>query len=158
MPLPPIEEPGPFRRMMDGLVALEDTVNAELPTGATSLTVTRWRPLSLPDLPALWNWMPTDAPAEKLDTAANRDTFQISAYVGVEHSDADEEMAAIEIYADVVCQVFDVDFRNSPFLAGAVQIADRSGRRLVIDTFGESDVLCIEIPLRLLTHQIINPT
>jgi hypothetical protein len=143
---------------MDGLVALEETANDNLPDGAKTLPVKRWRPLQLPDLPAVWNWAPTFSPSERKDTAAQADSFLISVYIGVEHSDDVEQMAQVELYADVVCQLLDVDFRNSPFLDGAVHIADRTGRRLVIDTFGNTDVLCIELPLRLLVTQIVNPS
>jgi hypothetical protein len=157
MAIPPLEQPGPFARLMDGLEALERTINEQLPAGTKELVVYRWRTRQLPDLPAIYNWLPSQASAEKLDTAANRDAFPLSAYVGIEHSDDVEQLAAVELYADVACQVFDLDFRNSPFLGGAAQIADRTGRRLVVDSFGDTPVLCVELPLRLLTHQLINP-
>lgn len=157
MAIPPVETPGPLERAMDGLEALERTINDSLPAGRRTLVVARWRPLELPDLPAIWNWQPTLSPTESQDSAANRDEFLISAYIGVEHTDDSEQMAAVETYADVACQVLDLDFRNSPFLGGGVQLARRQGRRLVVDTFGQTPVLCVELPLRLIATQIVNP-
>ena len=102
-----------LRPLIDGLYDLEQDVHPDL-------SVDRWRRSDLPDLPAIWNWVPSPSELELTDQAQHRDTFNVSAYIGVRHSDSDEEMGAIELYADAFMAAVDPALHSRPPLGVAV--------------------------------------
>lgn len=128
------------REAMDGLVALEATLNDQLPTGALPLRVYRWRPRGLIEPPAIYHWAPDDTETEARDQARRRDALQLMCIVCVEHSDSNEEMAALEDYADLLRAAFDDAFDQTAPLGG-VRNAKRLGFRPIEDQFGDIAVL-----------------
>lgn len=137
-----------LKGVMDALFALEQTVHDDL-------KVYRWRPRAKPELPALWNWAPQTADFEQRDQAQHRDVFRISAYIGIHHSDSDEEMAALETYGDAFRAVVDPDFNRNEPLDGAVVWAKRSGQVPVLDEFPNQSVLCLELPMEFWVHRML---
>lgn len=146
---------GSLRIAMDALCALEQTISAALPAEGTvaqqaarQLTFHRWRPQEMPDLPAVWNWMP-ESPNDKRSNAHMRDKVDLRVQIGVRHTNVDEQMAEIEIYADVGRQVFDQAFQTNCTLDGTVELAQRKSMRTALDRFNGIDVLCVEFALQL---------
>lgn len=131
---------------MDLLVELENTVHADL-------TVVRWRPRANIELPALYNWF-DPSEAEFKDQAKRRDTLRLVAIVAVEHSDDDEEMAKVEVYADAFRQTIDAAFneRGGP-LSGARR-AERNNMQLLVDDFAGVNALCIGFELEIWLDRI----
>lgn len=141
---------GSLRDFMDAWVGLEQTVHPDL-------RVYRWRPSMMPELPALYNWM-TDAPHEVRGTGGLvRDTITLLCRIAIRHTDVDEQMAVIEIFADAFRNVVDTALRfpsQSP-LTGIALSADRTGMRTVLDTFNETDVMCIEFSVQAKLDRVL---
>jgi len=137
--------------VMTHLIALEEKVHDDL-------HVYRWRP-RVPDLPCLWNWIP-DAPFEQRDTGRFRDNVTITAQIGIRHSDVDEEMAALEEYADAFRFLIDPALHTIHPLGA--KWAKRQTMRLLGVTFGEGEgaipVLVIEFPILVQLDRMISPS
>lgn len=144
---------GSLRVAMDALCALEAQINDRIPDPVRKLAMYRWRPQEMPDLPALWNWMP-EAPEDKLSNAHLRDKLDLRIQVGIEHTNVDEQMAAVEDYFDIVGQVVGQALQQPAPLDETVNSADIKGARTVLDRFNQIDLLCIEFRLEL---QLIKP-
>lgn len=132
---------------IDQLVALEETVHPDL-------RLYRWRPQGHPELPALWNWL-VDSPQDIKDNAHLRDTLDLRVQIGVAHSDVDEQMASIEIYADAFRAVVDPALRQNCTLEGTVEYAKRTSMRTALDRFGQLDVLCVEFRMEIQLTRIV---
>lgn len=136
---------------MTNLFELEQNVH-------TDLRVYRWRP-RVPDLPCLWNWIP-DAPFEQRDTGRFRDNVTILAQIGIRHTDIDEEMAALEEYADAFRYLVDPALNSHRPLGG--QRAWRMNMRLLGMDFGAGEgaipVLVVEFPIQVQLDRMINPS
>ena len=128
--------------LMDNLVALEETVHPDL-------IVYRWRPREFPQLDsggAIYNWIGADT-FQVFDVAHWKDIVQIVVRAGIRHTDVNDEMAQIEVYADAFRDVIDgALWRNQP-LGGAAKKGARTGMRLTEDTFNTIPVLAIEFTL-----------
>lgn len=147
---PPIATPGSLFSLMNGIVLLEQAINDGIDTynsdnGATwdTLRVYRWRPRKI-EVPAIYNWIPAEAPFEQRDLARWRDTITINVRVALDFSDTIEDMGALEFYADMFRYVVDGALDQNRPLSGASYVALRRGMRLVSDNFDQIDYLCAE--------------
>jgi tetrahydromethanopterin S-methyltransferase subunit B len=95
---------GSLADLMDALVALEESV----PDVAR---VYRWRPTSVPEPPAIYNWI-NPAPFEWMDVSRGRDTINLDISVAIRQTDVNEEMAKLEQIADVARDTLDPAFRT----------------------------------------------
>lgn len=139
---------------IDQVVALEQTINASLPDGATELVVYRWRPQGIPDVPALWNWL-VESPQDIKDLAHLRDRLDLRIQIAVAHTNVDEEMAAIELYADAFRATVDPALRENCTLDGTVEYAKRISMRTALDRFNQIDLLCVEFALEIQLTRIV---
>lgn len=152
---------GALKPALTALKNLYGEVNAALPPDVEPLRVYRWRPMNPPDLPAVWNWFPTDKMHESdlalKDIANHRDTFYISAYIAVTKRDAEDDMELIEDYVDAFRAVVDPALNKRGCLDNTVVRAQRLGMRPAIDDFNQIEIPCLEFPLELWLQRILNP-
>jgi len=141
----PLPTPGSLKSFMSELVALERTVHDDL-------RVYRWRPIGVPELPALYNWMPTSTFVQK-DLARWADNPRVLVRIAIAHSEIDEDMASLEDYADHFRAVTDAEFQHGNPLNGTCRRAERVGMNTVLDRFNDIDLLCIEFPIQAEIHR-----
>lgn len=125
---------------MDALLLLEADVATQvqgqlLTAGGAPLTVTRWQPRQAQP-PCLWNWLPQGAPFEQRDQVRWRDTLPIEVRIGIQHTEVDQEMADLEVLADVARDVIDTALANptnaNQYLGGAATWAKRTSMRTAV--------------------------
>lgn len=143
--------PGSLKALMDALVPLEQVaataIGTQLTTGS-QVRVYRWQPRSV-QVPAIFNWIAT-APFEQRDQVRYRDNVQVLARCAIAHTDSDEEMADIEVLADVLRDIIDTEFNKqqpNPPLGGTVTRALRQGMRTAVWDIGGAQLLGMELPL-----------
>lgn len=139
---------GDLAPVMDALVAVENTVHADL-------RVYRWRPLQV-ELPALFNLL-GESPAAIRDQVTHRETVHVIARIAIRPTDADEEMARLETYIDAFRSVVDRALYRQDPLAGTLRMAKRTGLNGTVDQFGQAPVLCADFPLEFQLDRRITP-
>jgi hypothetical protein len=95
---------GSLADLMDALEALEGTI-------PNVTRVYRWKPTSVPEPPAVYNWI-NPAPFEWMDVTRGRDTINLDITVAIRQTDVNQEMAVIESLADDVRDTLDPAFRT----------------------------------------------
>lgn len=140
---------GSLTLLMDELVGLEETVHEDL-------AVYRWRPRS-PDLEGgmIWNDL-GQSPFNVMDVRRWRDTINLIVSVGIRHTDVDEEMNRLEVYADAFRDVVDDALWNSQPLNNTTKRAHRTGMRMKQEQFNNIPVLALEFQFEMwLDRQIV---
>ena len=125
-----------LRGLMDNWVALLGNVHHDL-------RVYRWRPRN-PDVPCIWNWL-VDGPLQQIDTTRQRDSFAISSFVVVRHTDAEDEMEKLETYTDAFREVVDTALYSK--LPLGAKWAMRQTTRFRAQRFNQVDYLSAEFPM-----------
>lgn len=134
---------------VDALVAVErDCIAAagEL----EPLRLYRWQPSSIPDLPALWNWIDPSA-SRALDTATWADDLALLVRLALRHTDSDDDMRKLEIYGDAVTEVMDRAFMHGHPGGGpaGIQWANRTGMRMAQYAIDDISMLGLEFPVTI---------
>ncbi len=148
--------------MFRALVALEAQVSdaAKAVDADDELRVYPWRPTSLPELPAIWNWI-DDGSYEIVDTATATDIIVITATIGVEPADLAETMDRLVRLTDHFRDVVDPAFASRPILPDpdGGQATARTAKRVVtrssFDEFDGIPVMCMDMLIRVELPQTI---
>lgn len=133
---------GSLVAFMTALTGLETGISPDL-------RVYRWRPVLMPEVPAVYHWLST-SPADIPATHSARDTLNLAVRIAVRHTDSDEEMAKVEAYYDQARDVLDHDFStpSTSVLRPACLWAKRTTSRTALDTFNDVDVLILELGIQ----------
>lgn len=138
-----------LRAVVDELEALEQLaiVQADDDAGdyATPLSYERWRPAAMPELPCVYNWLAT-SPATQQSVGILREVFDLRCRVALPNvaEDSGQQVGGlVETYADAFRSVLDPVLWATGQPLG-VQKTERNAMQMVLDTFNEVDVLCIE--------------
>lgn len=134
--------------VMDTLTALEATVDP-------SLRVYRYCPSGQIELPAIFNWW-EQSTSEWVDTGGVRDVFNLSIYVVTERSDLDEQLIAVEGYADQLRAILDENFKNAGPLNG-IRRANRKTFSNAEVTFNQILTFGFRIGVELWLDRIVTP-
>lgn len=127
---------GTLRELMDNWTNLLMTVHDDL-------RVYRWRP-RVPETPCIYNWL-NDGPLIQMDTGRQRDSFAISTFILIAHTDDEDEMWKIEDYVDAFRDVVDRElYARAP--CGA-KWAQRQTTRFRAVPFGQVPYLGAEFPM-----------
>jgi len=135
--------------MMAAWVALQQQVAtasaADPQTG--ELRVYEWRPTSLPELPAIWNWIET-ADFTPIDTARADDVIVLRSTLAVKPSDLSETMQTLTRIYDHYRAVIDPALVHDPTLGGLAHEAQRSATHSEIEDFDGVPVMCLAVLAR----------
>lgn len=150
---------GSVADFMTALEGLHNQVAAALAdlTPSLEVRVYRWRPIGLPELPAIYNWI-ADSPYRVVATGGLvEDTLNIRARVATAHVDGEEDGLVLERIVDTYRHVFDTALyhpASSPF-TGIAKVVDRTGARNLIDRFNDIPVLCMEFGIVAQLNRIL---
>lgn len=158
-----IATPGSLKALMDGIAALEqEVVEAIKAETGDDVHLYRWRPRgAMIELPALYNWLAPTAPEDEPDIASIRDTVTIAARLAIPYSNVGDEMASVELYADIFREIVDPKVHNATItegvrpLGGAATRVWRSGINTVAESFNQINALAIELPLVCQLRRVI---
>jgi hypothetical protein len=132
------------------LVKLEEETSAVAATAypEDAFRTYLWRPLNLPELPAMWNWIDSGE-YDIVDTHRGDDILVVACTIGVKAGDFGEKMDQLVRIMDVFREV------SNPALASHLPLNDtaRYARRVVtrshIEDFEGIPVLCLANLIRL---------
>jgi hypothetical protein len=116
-----------FTALMRAWRGLLDLVAAE-----ADLTAYTWQPRTMPQLPAIWNWL-LPSTTEVRDTARIRDTVNLLCRIGFDHSeDGDDQLETLAPVVDVFRQIVDPHLwtprtADNVVLQGTAYKAQRTG-------------------------------
>ncbi len=147
---------GSFTDFMSALEALHQQVQAAL-VGQLPLRVYRWRPVMIPELPAIYPWISQSPFEVKATSGLVEDTVNVRARVAAAHVDGVQDGATLELIIDAYRLVVDTALylpTRSPF-AGVAKVVDRTGMQNVVDRFNDIPVLCMEFPLQAQLSRIL---
>lgn len=147
---------GSIRRVMEELVALEESVHPDL-------RVYMWRENTV-QLPALWNVL-GPSPFQMMDLSRGRDSLLIVASIGLPQSDIFWQSTLCD-YADAFRNVIDQAFWQSRGIPGnrgplngtATKAIRQSMSGPTVDSFNGIDAHVIQFPLTLDLDRSISPT
>lgn len=136
--------------MFEQLWALEDEVSeaAAAAEETNAMRVYSWRPTSIPELPAIWNWI-DDGSYEIADTARADDLIIVTATIGVRPSDLGESMDRLVVLTDHFCDVVDPALNTNQPLGGTAKRAKRVVTRTSFDDFDGVPVMCMDMLIRV---------
>lgn len=138
---------------MNSVVTMYADVNTEITAYNTAhstthslLRIYRWRNTRI-EVPAVYTWMPIQAPFEERDPSRWRDTITLVPRIAVAYTDGEESFPALEVYADCFRYVVDGKFDRHDPLGGVTQWARRVSMRFTSDTFNDIEYLVWEAPM-----------
>jgi hypothetical protein len=135
-----LEPYGSLKAFMDEWHKLMKLVAAEC---GDEMQAYRWRPLSLPDLPAIYNWMPS-ASFEQRDQSRWRDIPNLLTRIAIGGTDIETRMDRLETYADIFREIVDPVLDQNRPVEGTAYKMWRTGMATVSDRFNELPVLTIQ--------------
>ena len=147
---------GRFASMFGAWVDLERKVSDEAAKlrAKDKLRVYEWRPVKLPELPALWNWIDDGAEVNVVDTQRDDDIVIITATLGVLPADLEESMGRLVRLLDVFIDTVDPALRQRPVLPDKNGTSTaRAARRIItrssFDNFNDTPVMCMDMMIRV---------
>lgn len=142
-----IGTPGSLTALMDALTGMQDLM-PDLPalSSLQRLRPYRWRPATV-DAPCLYNML-LPSTREPMDLNRFRDNIVIATRIGQSYSDADQNMTAIELYADAYRALADANFWDGSRPPRPIALAStwsmRNTMQSFSDAFGEMTLTGIE--------------
>lgn len=152
---------GFYSDLLEGIVALENQVKADLAGQSPSLPIRVYpiRPNANIELPALYNWFP-DGTSDLSSTHHMDDILVVTARIGIRHTDSGEEVYRLLSYAEAFADRVDQELLefDTVNLGAAAQEAARQRFRTVTDKFADVPVLCAEFQIRARLRRLVRIT
>lgn len=142
---------------MTVLQGLHQQVADALALQGLPVRVYRWRPVAMPELPAIYPWISPSTFEVVATGGLVQDVLNVRARVADRHQDGVQDGETLEVIVDTYRQVVDTALyhpASSPF-AGVAKVVDRTGMANAIDRFNDIPVLCMEFPLTGQLQRII---